>query len=118
MQFGRSKMANLLFAYALARRLPPSQVTSNVLYPGLVKSGLMKNANAAVRGLSGLMSKSPEAAGNALAFLMVDPSLGPTSGQFYKRSKPDSSNSYSHEAAIQDQLWAVSAKLAGINVGV
>jgi len=116
-QFGRSKMANLLFAYALARRLPPTQVTSNVLYPGLVKSGLMKNANAAVRGLSGLMSKSPEAAGNALAFLIADPSVGRTSGQFYKLTKPDSSNAYSHATAIQDQLWTVSAKLAGIQAG-
>jgi NAD(P)-dependent dehydrogenase (short-subunit alcohol dehydrogenase family) len=113
-QFGRSKMANLLFAYALARRQPAPQITSNVLFPGLVKSGLMKNANAAVRGLSGLMSKSPEAAGNALAWLAVNPAVGQTSGLFYKLSKPDSSNAYSHDAAVQDRLWSVSSQLAGL----
>jgi len=113
-QFGRTKMANLLFAYILARRLPAVQVTSNILFPGLVKSGLMKDANAAVRGLSGLMSKSPEAAGNALAWLAVDPSLGSTTGQFYKLTKLDSSNEYSRNPANQDRLWVVSARLTGL----
>jgi len=113
-QFGRSKMANLLFAYALARRQPAPQVTSNVLFPGLVKSGLMKNANAAVRGLSGLMSKSPETAGNALAWLAVNRAVGQTSGQFYKLSKLDSSNAYSHDQTIQDRMWSVSTQLVGL----
>lgn len=114
-QFGRSKMANLLFAYALARKRPAAQVASNILFPGLVKSGLMKNANAAVRGLSGLMAKSPEAAGKALAWLAVDPAIGQASGQFYKLSKLDSSNVYSHEPTIQDRMWSVSGQLVGIS---
>jgi retinol dehydrogenase 14 len=113
-QFGRTKMANLLFAYALARRQPAPQMTSNILFPGLVKSGLLKNANAAVRGLSGLMSKSPETAGNALAWLTANPAVGPTTGQFYKLAKPDSSNAYSHDQTIQDRMWSVSAQLVGL----
>ena len=113
-QFGRTKMGNLLFAYGLARRQPVSQVTSNILFPGLVKSGLMKDANAAVRGLSGLMSKPPEAAGNALAWLTVDPAVGQVTGRFYKLSRPDDSNAYSHEAPTQDRWWSVSAQLVGI----
>jgi len=115
-QFGRTKMANLLFAYGLARRQPASQMTSNVLFPGLVKSGLMRNANAAVRGLSGLMSKSPEAAGNALAWLAVDPSVASVSGKFYKLTKPDDSNAYSRNPSPQDRLWTLSAQLAGLSM--
>lgn len=118
MQFGRTKMANLLFAYGLARRQPASQMTSNVLFPGLVKSGLMKNANAAVRGLSGLMSKSPEAAGNALAWLAVNPSVAGVSGMFYKLTKPDDSNAYSRDPSQQDRLWTLSAQLVGLPAGV
>lgn len=116
-QFGRTKMANLLFAYGLARRVPASAVTSNVLFPGLVKSGLMKDANAAVRGLSGLMSKSPEAAGIALARLAVDQSVSQVSGQFYKLSKADSTNAYSHDQPTQDRLWALSEHLSGLGRG-
>jgi len=113
-QFGRTKMANLLFAYGLARRETPSLVTSNVLFPGLVKSGLMRNANAAVRGLSGLMSKPPEAAGTALAWLATDPGVGDLSGKFYKLAKPDDSNAFSRDPSNQDRLWALSAQLAGL----
>jgi NAD(P)-dependent dehydrogenase (short-subunit alcohol dehydrogenase family) len=113
-QFGRTKMANLLFAYGLARREPASQLTSNVLFPGLVKSGLMKNANAAVRGLSGLMSRSPEAAGTALAWLATDPAVGGVSGTFFKLSKPDDSNAYSRDPSHQDRLWTLSAHLVGL----
>jgi NAD(P)-dependent dehydrogenase (short-subunit alcohol dehydrogenase family) len=113
-QFGRTKMANLLFAYGLARRETATQVTSNVLYPGLVKSSLMRDANAAVRGLSGMMSKSPEGAGNALAWLTVHPSLATTSGQFFKLEKLDRSNDYSHDVAVQDRLWSESARLVGL----
>jgi NAD(P)-dependent dehydrogenase (short-subunit alcohol dehydrogenase family) len=113
-QFGRTKMANLLFAYGLGRRETPSLLTSNVLFPGLVKSGLMRNANAAVRGLSGLMSKPPEAAGNALAWLATDPGVGDLSGKFYKLTKPDDSNEYSRDPSNQDRLWALSAQLAGL----
>jgi len=113
-QFGRTKMANLLFAYGLARRETPSLVTSNVLFPGLVKSGLMRNANAAVRGLSGLMSKPPEAAGTALAWLATDPGVGDLSGKFYKLTKPDDSNAFSRDPSNQDRLWALSAQLAGL----
>jgi NAD(P)-dependent dehydrogenase (short-subunit alcohol dehydrogenase family) len=113
-QFGRSKMANLLFAYALARIQPAPQVSSNTLFPGLVKSGLMRHANAAVRGLSGMMAKSPEAAGKALAWLAVDPAVGLASGQFYKLSKLDNSNAYSREQLIQDRMWSVSAQLVGL----
>jgi NAD(P)-dependent dehydrogenase (short-subunit alcohol dehydrogenase family) len=112
-QFGRTKMANLLFAYGLARRETASHVTSNVLFPGLVKSGLMRNANAAVRGLSGLMSKSPEAAGAALAWLSTDPAVAGESGKFYKLTKPDDSNAYSRDPSNQDRLWTVSAQLTG-----
>jgi NAD(P)-dependent dehydrogenase (short-subunit alcohol dehydrogenase family) len=97
-QFGRTKMANLLFAYGLARRETATQVTSNVLYPGL----------------SGMMSKSPEGAGNALAWLTVHPSLATTSGQFFKLEKLDRSNDYSHDVAVQDRLWSESARLVGL----
>jgi NAD(P)-dependent dehydrogenase (short-subunit alcohol dehydrogenase family) len=113
-QFGRTKMANLLFAYSLARREEPAQMTSNVLFPGLVRSGLMKDANAAVRGLSGMMSKPPEAAGSALAWLAVDPSLRGATGKFYKLTKLDETNAYSHDAQVQDRLWSESAGLVGL----
>src|SRR6266498_1099895 len=42
--FGASKMANLLFTYELARRMEGRGIKVNAVHPGLVRSGLMKEA--------------------------------------------------------------------------
>ena len=75
-QFGRSKMANLLFAYALARRQPPAQLTSNIMFPGLVRSGLMKEANVALRAIFGTMSVTSSANLRDHEFCTVHPFFG------------------------------------------
>ena len=40
--FGATKMMNLMFTYALAKRLEGTGVTANVFHPGLVKSNLTR----------------------------------------------------------------------------
>jgi len=42
--FGASKMCNLLFTYALSVQLEGTGVTAIAIHPGIVKSGLMKEA--------------------------------------------------------------------------
>src|SRR5216110_311800 len=49
--YQRSKLANLLFARALARRLAGSGVTVNALHPGLVRSHLFRNSPTLLRVL-------------------------------------------------------------------
>jgi len=109
--FGATKTANLLFAYELARRSSGTNVTSNVFFPGVVKSKLMQEAPAVVRGLAGLASKRPEEAGSALAWLATDPSLSQTTGQFFKLTKRSDSSGYSRDPGVQQRLWAASERL-------
>jgi NAD(P)-dependent dehydrogenase (short-subunit alcohol dehydrogenase family) len=40
--YSRSKLANVLFTLALARRLEGSGVTANVLHPGVVRTELSR----------------------------------------------------------------------------
>ena len=47
--FAASKTASLLFAYALARKLGRGPRTSNAFFPGVVRSGLMREAPFLVR---------------------------------------------------------------------
>src|SRR5215208_2670121 len=42
--FGATKMANLLFTFALARQLETTEITVNAIHPGLVRSGLLKES--------------------------------------------------------------------------
>jgi len=113
--FGASKSANLLFTGALARRTASSGVTPISFHPGLVKSGLMRQAPTFVRFITALGGKPPARAASALVGLGTDYSVQPEPGAFYKLGRPSTPPSYSRDVAVQDQLWAVSAKLVGIS---
>jgi NAD(P)-dependent dehydrogenase (short-subunit alcohol dehydrogenase family) len=109
--FGATKTANLLFAYELARRLDGTGVTSNVFFPGVVRSKLMRDAPAVVRGLAGLAGKRPEEVGTALAWFALDPSLDGVTGRFFKLTKESDSSEYSRDPANQRRLWEESEQL-------
>jgi NAD(P)-dependent dehydrogenase (short-subunit alcohol dehydrogenase family) len=110
--FGRSKMANLLFTYELARRLEGTGVTVNAFHPGLVRSKLMKEAPAFLRLPVRLVSASPEKAATALAHLALGEDREGVSGRFFKGPKAIQSSPYSRDPAIQARLWEASERLA------
>lgn len=112
--FGATKMANLLFSFELARRLEGSGVTANVLHPGIVKSGLMRDAPAFARFIARVAGKSPEAPGRAMAYLASAPELAATSGQFFRLTTPIRPPSEALDAATQRRLWGVSERLTGL----
>jgi NAD(P)-dependent dehydrogenase (short-subunit alcohol dehydrogenase family) len=110
--FGASKMCNLLFTYELARRLAGTNVTSNALHPGLMKSNLMKEASAPIRWLTGLLSTTPARASESLVYLAASPAVASITGKFFKGKKVSSSSAYSQDEAVQKRLWAVSMELS------
>ena len=109
--FGVTKMCNLLFTYELSRRLEGTGVTVNAVHPGLVKSGLMKEAPLMMRWLTQLASKTPEKAAASLASLASASEMAGVTGKFFKDGKAIESNQYSHDQVIQRQLWDVSVAL-------
>jgi NAD(P)-dependent dehydrogenase (short-subunit alcohol dehydrogenase family) len=110
--FGISKMCNLLFGYGLARRLKDTPVTSNVLHPGLVKTGLMGGAPWIIRTLPNLFAKTPEQAAEAVRYLALSPEVAGVTGRFFKGKQAAESAAYSRDSQIQDQLWESSLRLA------
>lgn len=112
--FGASKMANLLFTFDLARRLEGSGVTCNVLHPGQMRSGLMREAAAPIRALTKLMSGPPEKGAGAVVHLASAPELERTTGRFFKRTRPAEASPYARDPQVQRRLWEVSETLAGL----
>lgn len=114
--FGASKMCNLLFSYALARRLEGSGVRVFAYHPGLVKSGLMRGAPAPMRlvgGLVNLFAIPAERAVDGVAALAENPH-GAAGGVFYHGEKPIAPPAYALDEAAQERLWAESARLVGL----
>ena len=111
--FGASKMADLLFTYALARRLEGTAVHANVLHPGVFKSDLMRDLAAPVRFFVRLASKPPEQAAEAVAYLASSAHLEGFTGRFFKGTQPSESNAYSRDSKVQKRLWREGERLVG-----
>jgi len=85
--YQRSKLANLLFARALARRLAGSGVTVNALHPGLVRSHLFRNSPTLLRVLLSSFGRvfmlSPQQGARGSVYLAAAPELDGQSGGYY-----------------------------------
>jgi NAD(P)-dependent dehydrogenase (short-subunit alcohol dehydrogenase family) len=113
--FGATKMMNLLFTYALARKVDGRGITANVFHPGLVKSDLTKDMPPVMNFLIGLMSGKPDKAAKKLCSLAIDDAYAGTNGKFIKfDGKEIKSSAYSYDPEIQEKLWSVSESLAAV----
>ncbi len=109
--FGASKMCNLLFTYELARRLEGTHITANAIHPGLVKSGIMREAAAPVRWLTYLISTAPQKAAETPIYYASSPEVEGITGMFFKDKQAIDSNPYSKNQEIQKHLWEISVSL-------
>jgi NAD(P)-dependent dehydrogenase (short-subunit alcohol dehydrogenase family) len=116
--FGASKAANLLFTFALARRLSESGVTVNAYHPGLVRTELMRNAAVPMRVLSrtlnALRAKKPEEAAIEIAELATSPSFRDVSGRLIHNREPIRSP-FEDDVDIQEHLFRVCEELTGVH---
>ncbi|MCV7181776.1 SDR family NAD(P)-dependent oxidoreductase [Mycolicibacterium murale] len=125
--YGQAKLANLMFAYELQRRLATAgaETIAVAAHPGVSNTELMRHIPGSslpfVDKLTGLVTNSP--AMGALATLRAATDPGASGGQYYG---PDgfrelwghpvlvSSSKQSHDVAVQERLWTVSEQLTGV----
>jgi NAD(P)-dependent dehydrogenase (short-subunit alcohol dehydrogenase family) len=115
--YGRSKCANVLFTYALARRLEGSHVTANTLHPGFVATGMGSNNGALVRFFARLVMStgiSPEEGARTIVYLASSREVEGVSGGYFHQQKPGRSDVYTYEIENQEKLWEISAKMTGV----
>ncbi len=115
--YSRSKLANVMFAYALARRLEGSPVTVNALHPGLVASRfgsnngwLFRNALKLAFRASGAIGVEEGAALNIR--LASDPALDGATGRYFSDGREVPSSPASLSVEDQERLWAASKAIA------
>jgi len=114
--FGASKAGNLLFTYALALRLQGRGVTVNAYHPGIVRTGLMRQAPAPMRLFTGILNifgQTPERAAEGLVQLASSNQFEDITGQFIHNGQVLSSP-FSSDTAAQERLWSESARLVGL----
>ncbi|HVC26688.1 MAG TPA: SDR family NAD(P)-dependent oxidoreductase [Nitrososphaerales archaeon] len=115
--FGASKAAELLFTYALARRLEGRGVTVNAYHPGIVRTKLVRGAPAAVRAITSVlnvfMGVSPKRASRGLVHLASSAEFESTTGALIHDGKAMRAP-FSGDIEAQDRLWRLSCGLTGL----
>jgi retinol dehydrogenase 12 len=116
--YSRSKLANILFTRALARRLAGSGVTANSLHPGLARSHLFHEGPPWMRVLMGTFGRffmiSARAGARTSVYLASAPELAAESGGYYVDCQPATPSLTAQDDADAERLWRESARLTGI----
>ena len=129
--YGQSKLANLMFAYDLQRRLAAAKAKTIAVgaHPGVAATELVRHVPGAslpgVNWLSGRLLNTSELGALPTLRAATDPAV--QGGQYYGpdgfrelRGYPElvTSSAQSHDTAIQERLWSVSEELTGVTYPV
>ena len=114
--YARSKLANILFARELARRLDGSGVTANAVHPGVVATRFMRDGDAGRLG-NLLMAVgrpfllTPEQGARTTIYVASAPELESITGAYFVDSLPAPTKRHAMDMAAARRLWEASEEL-------
>ncbi len=116
--YGRSKLANILFTYELARRLEGTSVTANCLHPGVVNTNLFKHAipyplSYGLKVVEHFFKKPKDGAKTSI-YLASSKYVECISGKYFIGTAPAKSHRQSYDIEACKRLWNESERLTGI----
>jgi NAD(P)-dependent dehydrogenase (short-subunit alcohol dehydrogenase family) len=115
--YGRSKLCNILFARALARRLEGSKVTVNAVHPGYVATNIGADDRTLVGRLDRtfkFLALSPEAGARTTLHVATSEEGGQVSGGYFVKEKPARSSPAAEDMDAAKRLWSASERLGGL----
>ena len=113
--YGQSKLANVLHAKALAARLEGGAATANALNPGVIKTGLGREAgiaNSVAYFLSKPISFTIPQGAATTCYVATSPELEGVSGQYFARCRRGRNNRLADNAELVERLWSYSEEVA------
>src|SRR5262245_56797304 len=117
--YARSKLANVLFAAELSRRLAGTGVTSTSLHLGNVHTNIWSGAPAYAKPFITLLLKpfliSAKDGAVTIIHLAADPALEGVTGKYFENNNVVSPARIAQDENLAHRLWDVSAKLLRLN---
>jgi NAD(P)-dependent dehydrogenase (short-subunit alcohol dehydrogenase family) len=112
--YGRSKLANILFTYELARRLKGTQITTNALTPGMVATDIWKKVNPLLTPLLypviRWFGKTSVEGAQTSVYLATSPDMNGVTGKYYIDQRPVNSDRVSYDVVTAQRLWQISSE--------
>jgi NAD(P)-dependent dehydrogenase (short-subunit alcohol dehydrogenase family) len=119
--YAQAKLANMLFTYALARRLHGSGVTVNAVTPGPVATNFGGSGTGILNRMFPLLfsviGKPPAFAAATVVELASNPVFATVTGKAFYGGREKQTSPRSHDVALQERLWQLSAELTAVTAG-
>ncbi|XP_043243936.1 retinol dehydrogenase 12-like [Amphibalanus amphitrite] len=115
--YSQSKLANVLFARELSRRLHGTGVTVYAVHPGVVRTPIWANAPAWQRCFLVFLKpffKSAASGAETSLFCAMSPKVATESGKYYVDCKAKEVAPAARKDADAARLWEISEKLVGL----
>lgn len=114
-----SKLANILFTYELARRLPNAGITVNACHPGYVHTNI--GANNRMIGpmiiyTARWFGRAPEEGARTAVYLAASPDVGKITAGYFSDCRQVPSSPLSYDEMLARKLWEISRQLTGHSI--
>jgi NAD(P)-dependent dehydrogenase (short-subunit alcohol dehydrogenase family) len=116
--YSRSKLCNILFTRALAKRLAGTGVTANSFHPGFVRTRFGDESGgrlARVFRFFKLFAISQEKGADTMIYLASSDDVAQSSGLYFYKRKPVDPSKIAQDDHIAERLWKETATIAGIS---
>jgi len=106
----KSKLLNILFTYAFARRLSDSNVACNCFHPGFINSNFgNNNKNSVLRFflniLKKFLAKNSKFGAKTAIYLATNDEINHLSGNYFYNCEPIKSSEQSYDIVLQELIW-------------
>jgi retinol dehydrogenase 14 len=118
--YQRSKLANVLYTQALARRLSGSGATVNALHPGGVATNIWTGAPEWAKPILAVAKwfmLTPAQGAERILQLAAGPEVEGQSGLYFSDLRAVKPSALAQDEALAERLWAESERLVGLAAG-
>jgi NAD(P)-dependent dehydrogenase (short-subunit alcohol dehydrogenase family) len=112
--YARSKLANVMHTFALARRMAGTGISVNCLHPGVVATNLLPRWLRVIKPLFTRVVFDAERGARTTLYLALDQSVAGVSGRYFDEYQlPRSASPLANDVELQESLWTMSAVWTG-----
>lgn len=113
--YARSKLANVLFTFALARRLSATDICVNCLHPGVVATNLLPRWLRLIKPLISPVVFDVERGARTTLFLSLSEEAARVTGRYFdEHQNPTHAATLADDLELQETLWQRSAQWTGV----
>jgi retinol dehydrogenase 12 len=113
--YAQSKLANVLHAFALARRLAATRIRVNCLHPGVVASNLLPRWLRLIKPLLSRTILDVEDGARTTLHLALAAGAGEVSGRYFdEHQHPVQASALANDVQLQETLWNMSSVWSGV----